>query len=435
MARSIEELNKLKVQDLRREAGILMREHNFHYLSKGFELSISDVQSHGKKADLTFHISLWEGELEKVKASEPQVTSKSEEFKLAIAKEIYSSTKAKNDLMGLREYFKTLSQLQKFVLPEFAILVSQSRQKIEQYSHGVATGEKASANVILKNRVDIMKYLRELVEADADKFNPIDDITFIDIFNDFDSALRKGMLDLSAEKFREYKASNTKSREDVKPIKVLPFIEWAKDKVSRLESLSGARWREVAIACMLLTGRRQSEVMSSGEFTLIDSNHVLFDGQLKKHTSDVVPAMRIPVLANAAKEVVEAIKWLEKHGKRSLPTERSAKGFQDAAKKSHNKCSRYISEQMQLLTEYCPITNDKTWIVEENGALVNRFKGHLTRQIYAQVASYIFNNSDNEKKISYISKILGESVEGAGMYDRDVEVKDLETIKEKYTII
>jgi hypothetical protein len=130
--------------------------------------------------------------------------------------------------------------------------------------------------------------------------------------------------------------------------------------------------------------------------------------------------------------VVEAIKWLEKYDKRSIPTERTAKGIQEAAKKSHNRCSRYIAEQMDLLTPFVTITNGKSWTFTKDGKTVNKFKGHLTRQIYAQVCEKLFSDSDNEKKQSFIARILLEGRDAAVAYDRDIEIKDIDVIRAKY---
>jgi hypothetical protein len=186
---------------------------------------------------------------------------------------------------------------------------------------------------------------------------------------------------------------------------------------------------------MLLTGRRQSEVMSSGVFTFADETHVIFEGQLKRHVAELVEAEKIPVLGKAAKQIVNAIEWLEKHGKRTIPTERTVKAIQEAAKKSHDRCSRYIAEAMDKLSGYCQIINNKTWEFTENGKVVNKFKGHLCRQIYAQVCSGLFNDSNESKKRAYISRILLENRDAALIYDRDIEVKDFEELRKMCGII
>jgi len=130
--------------------------------------------------------------------------------------------------------------------------------------------------------------------------------------------------------------------------------------------------------------------------------------------------------------VVEAISWLEKHDKRSLPIERTPQCIQNAAKKSHNRCSRYIAEQMDLLTPVVTITNNKSWTFTKDGKTHNKFKGHLTRQVYAQVCEKLFSDSDNEKKQSFIARILLEGRDAAVAYDRDIEIKDIDDIRSKY---
>ena len=127
---------------------------------------------------------------------------------------------------------------------------------------------------------------------------------------------------------------------------------------------------------------------------------------------------------------MEAIAWLEQQGKRTLPTERSVDALQLAAKKSHDRCSRYIAEAMEKLADKCVITNDKNWEVTEGNKIVNKFKGHLNRQIYAQICSALFNDSNERKKRAYISKILLENRDAALSYDRDVEVVDIAEIKD-----
>jgi hypothetical protein len=74
----------------------------------------------------------------------------------------------------------------------------------------------------------------------------------------------------------------------------------------------------------------------------------------------------------------------------------------------------------------------KSWTFTKNGKTVNKFKGHLTRQIYAQVCEKLFSDSDNEKKQSFIARILLEGRDAAVAYDRDIEIKDIEVIKAKY---
>lgn len=234
---------------------------------------------------------------------------------------------------------------------------------------------------------------------------------------------------------------NKQGEEDVREIEAYPFIEWAIGTVKNLPPLpsgnasadrhNGAAWKEIAIALMLLTGRRQSEVMSSGIFTFVNNSTVNFEGQLKRHVDELVEAVKIPVLGKSARQIIKAIEWLEAYGKRVIPEVREYKALQVAAKKSHDLSSRYISNAMDNLIQYCPITNGKTWEYLEGGKERSKFKGHLCRQIYAEVCASLFHDDSETKKRAFISKVLLESNSSATMpYDRDIKIRDIERLKE-----
>ena len=295
---------------------------------------------------------------------------------------------------------------------------------IEAYADNKSPNGKASPGGLQAIRVEIMKYLQEICEGEKDKFGVVNETTFMDTYTEFNDAVRGAFVDVSKKKYVLYKEKRDAGERNVRKIKVSRFTEWAKDTVSNLPD-SFARWKHVCIAIMLLTGRRQSEVMSSGVFEYVDDSHLMFEGQLKRHTEEPVPPTKIPVIGGMAQQIIDAIKWLEKGDKRTIPDERTYEGLQKAAKKSHNRCSRYISETMTKLEEYVDITNDKTWKDIKGN---NVFKGHLTRQIYAQICSEIFV-PDDQKNHSFIADILGESRDAAPSYDRDIEVIDIEDIK------
>ena len=353
----------------------------------------------------------------------------SEAEKFAIAKKLYYSTEKADELTGLREYQLSLCRSEKYFLPEFGILVARARVIIEAYADANSLEGKAHPGTVQKIRVDVMKYLKQLVVPEVDKFLPVNDRTLEDTYIDFENAVRGAFKDIGAIKYKINQEKSHKAEEDVRAIQVLPYLEWALEQVSHLPANS-ARWKEVAIAIMLLTGRRQSEVLATGVFTYVDESTVVFAGQLKRHVAELVEAENIPVLGKAAKQVCEAIVWLEQHNKRTLPTERSVEALQLAAKLSHNRCSRYIAETMDKLADKCQITNGKDWEVKEGNKMAGKFKGHLNRQIYAQICSALFNDPNERKKRAFISRILLENRDAALNYDRDVEVVDIAEIRE-----
>lgn len=475
-------------------ADMMRENPSLEYLQHGIEKTAGWVRTNGKKVDLVTRISMWEGQLEAVvepvvepvieqtveekpmvqvqeptkKASkrtakakakaptvepvvEPVVESveppveppveqaakpvtdtpyqDSEAEKFVIAKRLYYSTEKNDELTGLREYQLNLCRTGKYFLPEFGILVARARVIIESYADANSLESKAHPGTIQKIRVDVMKYLKQLVVPEVGKFPVVNDRTLEDTYIDFENAVRGAFKDIGAIKYKMNQERSHKAEEDVRAIRVMPYLEWAIEQVSNLPANS-ARWKEVAIAIMLLTGRRQSEILATGVFEYVDESTVIFSGQLKRHIAELVAPEKIPVLGKAARQVCEAIAWLEEHGKRTLPTERSVEALQLAAKLSHNRCSRYIAEAMDKLADKCEITNGKDWEVKEGNKIVNKFKGHLNRQIYAQICSALFNDSNDRKKRAYISRILLENRDAALSYDRDVEVVDIAEIKD-----
>jgi len=311
MARSIEQIKvEYKNQNLRAVVRDMMKANpKLIYTSNGKELTPGEVGRIGKADEMRLHISLWEGQgllnpfasepttvIESVAAVEtvetlidtPQVVetvtinqeseyTQSESEKLAIAKKIYHSKAQADDLTGLQEYHLKLCQQNKYFLPEFAILVARSRVIIENYADSVSPNGKAHPGSTIALKVAIVKYIKEFVEIDNDRFPPTNDRQLCDTFKDFDDALRGAFRDISSLKTKMYAKGNEEAEIDVRAINVAPFIDWAVGTVSNLADNS-AKWREVAVAVMLLTGRRQSEVMSSGIFKYVDASHVIFEG-------------------------------------------------------------------------------------------------------------------------------------------------------------
>ena len=271
-----------------------------------------------------------------------------------------------------------------------------------------------------------------MVLNDNDKFeHPDSEITFIGTYDTYEESIRGAFRDIGAKKHYLNTSMNRAGEIDVRAIQAKPFIDWAVSQVSNLPE-SPARWKEVAIACMLLSGRRQSEVLSSGIFTPIDEDNVLFEGQLKRHDGELVEAIKIPVLGKSGANLVLAIQWLQDNDKRTIPSERTVKEIQKAANKSHSRCSRYIASTMKELQKYCPITNNKQW---ESSDGDNKFKGHITRQIYAQTCEGLFNDPNERKKRAFINEILLESRDASVPYDRDVNIVDIEEIRQSYGTI
>lgn len=446
MPHSKTELSLTKPPELRKIASKMMQENsNLIFIRDDEKFTAGRVRREGRKEELINYILKWEQQLEKeqeekqeikqpveptnntrntnINEDEQNAYSESELERLELAKKLYYSTFNDDGLTGIREYQLKLEKSKKYFLPEYATLVARARVMIESYANEKSPDDKAHPGTVQKIRVEVMKFLGELIGSEKDNFNQINDRTIVDLFKDFDDDLRGAFKDIGAIKHQLNKEKNEKSEEDVRLINSFEFINWSIETVSNLPK-SPAKWKEICIAIMVLTGRRQSEVMSSAIFTYVDENTVVFQGQLKRHIDELVEPEKIPVLGKSAKKIIDAIQWLEIHDKRTIPTERTSEAIQKAAKISHNRCSRYISETMVKLQKFCPILNNKEWVGDDDK---NRFKGHLCRQIYAQICAELFKGHDSKKR-AFISRILLENREAALNYDRDIEIKDIQKI-------
>ena len=235
----------------------------------------------------------------------------------------------------------------------------------------------------------------------------------------------------------------------VASIRVAPLLQWAVDLLRNLpEAAHGSRnpmWRDVAIAIAVVTGRRASEIMSSGKFELgSEPGFVLFHGHLKRHSNEAAAPYEIPVIGGEgmAHAVIDALQWLDRAGKRTTPESyaiatgydgnpRDVENIQRAAAESHKRCSRYLSERVKEIFDDC--------VVVESGLLVDpdapqksrkadRRTMHIMRQVYAQLLPHVILGP-GQKSRRQINRYLGHSERSSAMNvaasdDTDIEVID-----------
>lgn len=338
--------------------------------------------------------------------------------------------------VGLKECVTRAIAQNKVFVPEFFTLVSSLKPELE--SRIAARVGKPEVNVkTLHNwRSQVLKRIERKVQRDSSNF-PNDELK--KAYANFYSSVQATFEVVRRERVESTTTNLNKRQESAIDVKVHNLIEWAKDTVSNLPE-SPAKWREVAIAIMILTGRRQSEVMSSAVFNPTESEHyVLFAGQLKRHDGENVEALEIPVLGGKGSAVINALKWLEENNKRVIPTDSSVEAQQVAAKKAHDRFSRYLSETAKDVCKLIEINPDATWTVErESGKAKDRRNCHLFRQIYGQVVIPVFFPSIGgvgRKPRQILTEVMGHSdrassqKHAAEAYDADVFVIDIEDVK------
>lgn len=270
----------------------------------------------------------------------------------------------------------------------------------------------------LNRKATVLKAMRQMLLED--KQHPHYE-QLSEVFEQFNNIVQKTLSDLTAKKNIQQKESLHRRGNEVCSVRTEKLYVWAVDTLVNLQVDDPApRWRDVAIALMLVTGRRQSEIMSSASFELakdesgnIKESEVLFSGQLKtKDRHDVPEKYEIPVLAPAS-AVIKALDWLIANGKRH-PDPKAA----------HNRYSKELSGRIQVINQYYEIEHkpETESGKEPKGA---KLTCHLCRQIYAQKMAKF--TPQGRKPRRFIAEILGHR-EGDDVtvesYDSDVTVLD-----------
>jgi hypothetical protein len=327
---------------------------------------------------------------------------------------------------------------------EFFAAVSSASNKILNLAHDASRSGEIVASTAAAYFSQTMKACEKRIAA-APPVSIAGEDDFLKIsFKRFYSAVNASLSDIKKAKRDSTRAGLNARQNSAINIEARNLIVWAAEYLKVLPE-SPARWREVAVAIAVLTGRRQSEIMSAGIFTPITPDLISFEGQLKRHDDSEVGAIEIPVLMGAAHDVARAIEWLSENGKRIEPTDRTREAIQAAAKKAHTRFSRYLSEAAKAAALKIEIEGDEDqWeyaIHDANGEPTDKMKDrrnfHMYRQIYAQIApAYLALKPENSRRKSQQirAEIMGHSMSATSQnsaqesYDSDVIVSDLDAI-------
>ena len=244
---------------------------------------------------------------------------------------------------------------------------------------------------------DVLNCLKDRLKSD---FEGHDWKSFYDSYN---NSLRMAFNEVTAKIRKKSLTSLGNRQNSIASIQCSQAIITAREVLENLRTHQKFMWREVVCALMLVTGRRQAEILQSGDFELTDDDYqVMFSGQLKKHNDLQATPYMIPVLV-PAQLVIDGIEWLNKQGKRDCDTPRQAN-----AKYSKEICatSKSIIENRFVLTE-------GDWFYDDNGKKKDRRVGHLFRHVYGQVCYKLF--STKSKYINnYLTEIYGHDSDESG---------------------
>lgn len=297
--------------------------------------------------------------------------------------------------------------------PEFNRLLVIFRPVLE--SHLRDKGDYTITTLITYKN-DVFKLLKIWLEND---FSGYDWISFFSVYKD---AVNAGFEDLAIIQRKQTQASTIARQEATLKIYCCPAILQARQILSSLKNSEKRKWRHVVWALMLVTGRRPSEILCTGEFqTTGDDYQVLFSGQTQKH-GEKSTAYPIPVLVKA-RLVIAGMKWLEKHGKRDCKTPAQV----------NIKYANALSERVKELNLQTFTVEEGNWAYTDNGKEKSLNNSQILRHVYSLISSLIFNNSKSLQK--YLAAILGHKEVSTNKYDAGKTYSERVLIKDTTTAL
>lgn len=146
-----------------------------------------------------------------------------------------------------------------------------------------------------------------------------------------------------------------------------------------------------------VTGRRPAEIGCSADFSFVDSNHLIFDGQLKTKGSDSLKSYKIPILMNTNDFLIHWRFFREQYTKNLID-------------KNILKLDDFFTTQ---LTAKFHSNYSKDMSMRVKKYFKNFVSGEIQtknlRPIYATISVNKFNQNSNKSSQKYIAEILGHS--------------------------
>lgn len=275
---------------------------------------------------------------------------------------------------------------------------------------------------------------RSKIFADLDReYNDLKESEFKKRFQYFlknlrDSVYRSEALQQVVQEKREYGGKRLKERKDNKTaINPSNLIIWAVDILNNLDNKNSTHWKPVTQALKVLTGRRTSEILSSGRFIPSQiKGCLLFKGQNKKHSEETFKnetPIIIPVIGGHTEFVLHGMQWLNASGKRIL-AENDTWSAQMAANVRVNKnLGKYLSDFCRgvdgfHLDWYGLVETDEDWNTKK--------KPDVTRDIYTQVIGMAYYEKVKQElsaTLDFLGQCLGHNDRGKTIIKYDVDFK------------
>lgn len=162
-----------------------------------------------------------------------------------------------------------------------------------------------------------------------------------------------------------------------------------------------------------VTGRRPAEIGCSADFSFVDSNHLIFEGQLKTKGSDSLKSYKIPILMNTNDFLIHWRFFREQYTKNLI--DKNILKLDDffttqLTAKFHNNYSKDMSMRVKKYF--------KNFIDGE-------IQTKNLRAIYGCIAMCKFNKNTNKSNQRYVAEILGHSDNDLNTVNSYIDFKNI----------
>lgn len=290
----------------------------------------------------------------------------------------------------------------------------------------------STPNMLTKIRSNIFSELER-------EYNDLDDSEFKSRFQYYFKNLRDNVYNSptfrnAVQSKRETGNSRLKERKQNKTnINPAKLIVWAVDVLSKLQNYDRTHWKIVTQAIKTLTGRRSSEILSSGRFIPSTiQGCLLFKGQNKKHSEESFKSetpLLIPVIGGHTELVLQGMNWLNSFNQTQSPIRCIPKNDSWAAQMTANVL---VNKNLgKYLSDFCKGADgsklDWYGLIESDSDWTDKKKPDCTRDIYTQIMGvgyYELVKKELSGTLDFLSQILGHSGDKSIIkYDVDFSVK------------
>ncbi len=224
-------------------------------------------------------------------------------------------------------------------------------------------------------------------------------LTYSSAWKQYAAEIRESDKALRDETYREL-AETRATQDDNQRIPVSNYeslLDWSKRVLTSVSHLDSTKWKHVAVALAVVSGRRMAEIMSSYcEWKLVDDYSVRYCGLVTKSTESI-STLTAPTLLPASL-LIEGKQWLVNHGKQSNT-------LAEVNKRYNKDLSAFVKANRQKALV------DDLGLLESSPESREAFSFHSLRKLYGLQLErqYTTNGCNLETAIRKVQNALGHS--------------------------